>query len=93
MGLGETSNFSVFTFSSASNLKVSTHSYSNSLNGLNGKVLQTDDITLQHSILYSCTFLCPCISVLLSFIHMFPVLLLLYLVRQTCWWYFFNLDK
>ena len=53
MGLCETSNFSIFTFSCASDLKVCTHSYSNcfclmmrlSLNG------QNDKVTLQHCII------------------------------------------
>ena len=56
MGLCETSNFSVFTFSSASDLKLCTHSYSNSFRShdevlrFGRKSFQNDDVTLLHSI-------------------------------------------
>ena len=54
MGLGETSNFSIFTFSCASDLKVCTHSYSNFLSRdevlrFEWKSLQ-NDVTLRYSI-------------------------------------------
>ena len=62
MGLCETSNFSIFTFSSASDLKVCTRSYSNCfcltmrLYGLNGKVckMMTSHFGTQFSILSIC---------------------------------------
>ena len=54
MGLCETSNFSIFTFSCAGNLKVCTRSYSNCLSLMfEWKSLQGDDITLRYSILSS----------------------------------------
>ena len=55
MGLGETSNFSIFTFSCAGDLQFCTHSYSNCLSHdevlrFEQKRLQSDNITLWYSI-------------------------------------------
>ena len=53
MGLCKTSNFSIFTFINASDLKFCPRSYSSCVylmmrfKGLNGKKLQNDDVTLQ----------------------------------------------
>ena len=52
MGLCETSNFSIFTFITASNLKFCTHSYSSFVyrmmrfKGSNGKVWNNNNVTL-----------------------------------------------
>ena len=80
MGLGETSNFSIFTFSSASDLKVCMRSYSNCFylvmrfKGLNGKVckMMTSHFgtlwTPQLPLIYSPNLLTSITSIPLSYL-------------------------